>query len=551
MNITYTEKDVKLYEKVEQLAINSDIETMTKLLVNWEEKSMLWLTFVESRLSAPTTTKEQAEALVQAKEDALQDKEFFKQYQELMADTEFEEDAFAMTEEDYDEDDEIEDKEPLTPEQQKLKNQLDELMEKADDLQYEGTKKSIRKSISTYKKAIKLMDNNPVIKEKYEYLYAHYIMSFLYPRLGEGYDEEIVAYSKKGLEYVESIFIYAPFMEEGQFYIEAIRTCCNAIVWHSLPSTNTQEGLEELLEYVNKGCEYAQIKEFPNIYGTKACLLLKMGRKEDAYKLALKLKKARVDDATHSEITSTEEFKKWINTNKEDLTQEKNNYIKSLKNADGSNDLEYNFDQLKEAMYLYCKAVEESYGEDFKNQFEDFVSVSDKDIDRLEKQVGFTLPKDLRAFYKKIGQLVSFDSESFAYRFNPPEKLLVSFFGKEITHNFGIVDFIIESWGDRPEFENPEDYEDSLTHEETNYLNENFKCIGTWSCGWGYEASYYLIFDKQGNYDYVYYHQDEFSDATEKLKELVKNGITKSKTLEEILTDSLKENAKDMIESYG
>lgn len=45
---------------------------MTELLVNWEEKLSLWLSFVERLLESSSITQEQAKALKKAKNDSLQ-----------------------------------------------------------------------------------------------------------------------------------------------------------------------------------------------------------------------------------------------------------------------------------------------------------------------------------------------------------------------------------------------------------------------------------------------------------------------------------------------
>ena len=71
-------KDQELHDLIEELAEKSDIQGMTDLLVNWEEKSLLWLIFVESRIIAPSTTEEQREALEKAKEVALAEDEVLR-----------------------------------------------------------------------------------------------------------------------------------------------------------------------------------------------------------------------------------------------------------------------------------------------------------------------------------------------------------------------------------------------------------------------------------------------------------------------------------------
>ncbi len=60
-----------LQKQVEAFAMENDVPSLTRLLVEWKECDSEWLLFVESRLCAPSTTPEQKSQLVAAKEQAL------------------------------------------------------------------------------------------------------------------------------------------------------------------------------------------------------------------------------------------------------------------------------------------------------------------------------------------------------------------------------------------------------------------------------------------------------------------------------------------------
>lgn len=65
--------DKQLENIIDEFALNDDIEGMTNCLLNWETHTAFWLICVESRLMAPSTTEEQANALVAVRDKALED----------------------------------------------------------------------------------------------------------------------------------------------------------------------------------------------------------------------------------------------------------------------------------------------------------------------------------------------------------------------------------------------------------------------------------------------------------------------------------------------
>ena len=52
-----------LQKQVEAFAMENDVPSLTRLLVEWKECDSEWLLFVESRLCAPSTTPEQKSQL--------------------------------------------------------------------------------------------------------------------------------------------------------------------------------------------------------------------------------------------------------------------------------------------------------------------------------------------------------------------------------------------------------------------------------------------------------------------------------------------------------
>jgi len=61
----------ELFKRVTELAEADDVEGLTELLLEWPEQDSQWLLFIDSRLMAPSSTKEQKNRLKQKKAEAL------------------------------------------------------------------------------------------------------------------------------------------------------------------------------------------------------------------------------------------------------------------------------------------------------------------------------------------------------------------------------------------------------------------------------------------------------------------------------------------------
>jgi tetratricopeptide (TPR) repeat protein len=159
-----------------------------------------------------------------------------------------------------------------------------------------------------YQKAINAFQPSD---DEYDLLYAHYQLMVIYSDLDP---DTSVKYAEKCLEILEpsissgSIF---HFTEYGQFQQEVIRYSTNIIGWVGMTQTNDPYELEELLELVSLGVEYADGPQYFYIFDTKVRLLLKLGRNKEAYKI---VRKCLREDSTFSDfddIRKSPEYIEW------------------------------------------------------------------------------------------------------------------------------------------------------------------------------------------------------------------------------------------------
>lgn len=215
-------------------------------------------------------------------------------------------------------------------------------------------------------------------------------------------------------------------------------------------------------------------------------------------------------------------------------------------------------DKIKQKIDEYNQAVRNTFEEDEYDYYKisNTVSVTDEDINELELLMEMTIPLELKDFYRQYGRLVNENNgESYCLSLFEPKALIeynTESFAETYSDrklSFGLIDQIILYWGfDRPEFQVYGERDEGLTKEETAYINDSYKCFGHWIDGDIIEGAYYLFFDKEGNFGEVYYHQDAFSDTALELKKLISDGLTNSRSLEDILVNALETAKNTMIE---
>ncbi|GEM_PF-1385651 len=147
-----------------------------------------------------------------------------------------------------------------------------------------------------------------------------------------------------------------------------------------------------------------------------------------------------------------------------------------------------------------------------------------QELEKIRSYFVLPLPTELEHFYKEYGSIHNDAGESYDIQIKSVSRHLINLNDKYLQcHSLGLIDYIRYNWGnDRYEFDK------YASKEDIAYLNENYKCIGSYNKDWGLEESYYIYFDKNGNFGDVRYHQDEYDALWEEhLNEMLKRSPAK------------------------
>lgn len=148
--------------------------------------------------------------------------------------------------------------------------------------------------------------------DEYELLYAHYQIMWIYcnnNRLGEAFP-----YAEKCLEMLDKTIrtgAVMHFTEMGKFHEEVIRFATNTVAWYKYVNTDDVSELENALELISLGCEYVDDPDYFYVFDTKVRILLKLGRKDEAFRIVYDCLKKEPDFSDFDDMMSNKEYREW------------------------------------------------------------------------------------------------------------------------------------------------------------------------------------------------------------------------------------------------
>jgi len=168
---------------------------------------------------------------------------------------------------------------------------------------------SSKKALKKYEEAIAHFTDED---DEYELLYAHYQSMWIYASLDN--IDKSVPHAKKCMELMDKTIragAIAHFTAMGKFYEEVIRFSTNIIAWNAYVKKKEGKELEEALETISMGCEYVDSPDSFFLFDTKVRILLRLKRKDEAYRIVNTCLKKSPNFSDFSDIKKDRDFRIW------------------------------------------------------------------------------------------------------------------------------------------------------------------------------------------------------------------------------------------------
>ena len=368
-------------------------------------------------------------------------------------------------------------------------------------------------SLVKVKPLLEKMDLDIQSEDDYYSDWGFYYQSYLDVLEDTEKDEELVVLSKEIInkfEVSEEVF----YSQEYKIMRFNLRRAYGILSGECYIKENIKSALEYIVKCfdvkVGRG-EY--LDPFTVFYQLNALIYLEASKKiskdylKDFYKALLLLEK-KAEKIYEVEIDNAE-LKEYLNDEKY-IEFKNNDPLEILKKGKEN-------ETWQEAIERFCKLfdyLDYEDDDDYKydtNSFQSFEPIQEEELKKVEEKLSIKLPKELKNLYMTKGNFNMRDTMCW--------ESMILYIPKRID---GLVANIDDHWGGRPEFE------EELTEDEINYLNDNFKIFG-YVCH--NDNSYtHLYFTSDGTFGQIYYDQDDwdsmYCDLSELLREKTSNSIS-------------------------
>lgn len=203
----------------------------------------------------------------------------------------------------------------------KLWKEVADLIEEGNGLWFNYAGEPLN-AIKKYNDALEYF-NTGKVKDKYLFLYLHYVKTNAYSNLASDEDYEdmseedkkkarvtCIETGLKGLSLIPADIL--PDTSMGEFYKEAIRIMGNAVAWEMHETYGDAAKMEEALVLINRAAAWVKDTSEYFIYDTKIRILLRLGRKEEAWQLVKKTLEENKSYTALKDIEDSKEYKQWL-----------------------------------------------------------------------------------------------------------------------------------------------------------------------------------------------------------------------------------------------
>ncbi|THU38375.1 leucine-rich repeat domain-containing protein [Niastella caeni] len=184
-----------------------------------------------------------------------------------------------------------------------------------------GDREKLLKSLEAYDEVLAYFSSGKVVDE-YNLLYANYGKVYAYSYLTSNHKasfspEELLELNQaainQGLHTLELVpAMIWHFTDLGKFHEEVTRITANSVAWQMHVISDKKENLEKALEIIGKGVAYIEKETHYFIYDTQVRILIKLGRKEEAYKIVKRILTLSPDFGDFQDLKQDVDYTMWL-----------------------------------------------------------------------------------------------------------------------------------------------------------------------------------------------------------------------------------------------
>jgi len=182
-------------------------------------------------------------------------------------------------------------------------------------------REKLLQSLKLYDEVLEFFSSGKVVDE-YNLLYANYGKVYAYSYLTSNHkaafspaallelNEAAIKHGLHTLDLVPQMIWH--FTDLGKFHEEVTRITANSVAWQMHAISNKQEDLEKALAIILKGVAFIENESHYYIHDTQVRILLKLGRKEEAYQLVKRILTASPDFSDFQDLKQDAEYMEWV-----------------------------------------------------------------------------------------------------------------------------------------------------------------------------------------------------------------------------------------------
>lgn len=177
-------------------------------------------------------------------------------------------------------------------------------------------KESLVKAVELYDEVLTWFTSGKIVDD-HIFINTHYLKSrgyvYLYAYCKQQHTaEELNELKRMIIEQSRYTLSLVPAATELPYYKEIVRACCNSVAWNMAELATGNDQLKQALTILQQGIDLIEMPEQFFLYDTQVRILLKLGQKEEAYRIVRNVLTLLPDFSDFQDIKQEANYKNWL-----------------------------------------------------------------------------------------------------------------------------------------------------------------------------------------------------------------------------------------------